>query len=88
MDAILMSMPALIYVLAVSGAVHITNYYRQAVIHHGFEGAVERGIAPRVEAGVLVLDHDRHRPGVACTPARSFRSRSSATSRPSACSRC
>ncbi len=44
MDAILMSMPALIYVLAVSGAVHITNYYRQAVIHHGFEGAVERGI--------------------------------------------
>ncbi len=45
MDAILMSMPALIYVLAVSGAVHITNYYRQAVIHHGFDDAVERGIA-------------------------------------------
>jgi predicted RND superfamily exporter protein len=44
MDAILMSMPALIYVLAVSGAVHITNYYRQAVVHHGFEGAVERAI--------------------------------------------
>ncbi len=45
MDAILMSMPALIYVLAVSGAVHITNYYRQAVIHHGFTDAVERGLA-------------------------------------------
>ena len=44
MDAILMSMPALIYVLAVSGAVHITNYYRQAVIHHGFDDAVERAI--------------------------------------------
>ncbi len=44
MDAILMSMPALIYVLAVSGAVHVTNYYKQAVIHHGFDGAVERGI--------------------------------------------
>jgi predicted RND superfamily exporter protein len=44
MDAILMSMPALIYVLAVSGAVHVTNYYRQAVLHHGFEGAVERAI--------------------------------------------
>jgi predicted RND superfamily exporter protein len=45
MDAIMMSMPALIYVLGVSGAVHITNYYRQAVIHHGMEGAVERGLA-------------------------------------------
>lgn len=45
MDAILMSMPALIYVLGVSGSVHITNYYRQAVIHHGYEDAVERAIA-------------------------------------------
>jgi predicted RND superfamily exporter protein len=44
MDAILMSMPALIYVLAVSGAVHVINYYRQAVIHHGFDDAVERAI--------------------------------------------
>jgi uncharacterized protein len=44
MDAILMSMPALIYVLAVSGAVHIVNYYRQAVIHHGFDNAIERAI--------------------------------------------
>jgi len=45
MDAILMSMPALIYVLGVSGSVHITNYYRQAAIYHGLDDAVERGVA-------------------------------------------
>jgi predicted RND superfamily exporter protein len=53
MDAILMSMPALIYVLAVSGAVHITNYYKQAVIHHGFEGGVERAIKHAWKPAVL-----------------------------------
>jgi len=42
MDAILMSMPALIYVLAVSGAIHVLNYYREAIMDHGFEGAVQR----------------------------------------------
>lgn len=45
MDAVLMSMPALIYVLAVSGAVHIINYYRQAVAEHGsVEHAAEHAI--------------------------------------------
>ncbi len=31
MDAVLMSMPALVYVLALSGAVHLVNYYRHAL---------------------------------------------------------
>ncbi len=42
MDAILMSMPALIYVLAVSGAIHFINYYREAIYEGGFQGAVAR----------------------------------------------
>jgi predicted RND superfamily exporter protein len=39
MDAVLMSMPALVYVLAVSGAIHYVNYYRQAVAESGFQRA-------------------------------------------------
>ncbi len=45
MDAILMTMPALVYVLGLSGAAHIINYYYQAVTDHGYEGAPERAIA-------------------------------------------
>ena len=30
-DAIMMSMPSLVYVLGLSGAAHIINYYREAV---------------------------------------------------------
>ncbi len=41
MDAILMSMPSLVYVLGLSGAVHIVNYYRDACHENGREGAVE-----------------------------------------------
>ncbi|MEO8496027.1 MAG: MMPL family transporter, partial [Planctomycetota bacterium] len=44
-DAVLMSMPALVYVLGLSGAVHIVNYYREAVQEEGIEGAAERAIA-------------------------------------------
>ena len=45
MDAILMSMPALIYVLAVSGSIHIINYYRQAAAEEGgLEHAAEHAI--------------------------------------------
>lgn len=44
-DAILLSMPSLVYVLAISGAVHLINYYRDAVEEHGLEGAPERAIA-------------------------------------------
>jgi len=44
MDAILMSMPSLIYVLGLSGAVHIVNYYRDACHEFGHKLAVERAI--------------------------------------------
>ena len=45
MDAILMSMPSLLYVLAISGAVHLVNYYREAIKEHGLEGAADAAIA-------------------------------------------
>ena len=44
-DAILMSMPSLVYVLGLSGAVHIVNYYRETVQEHGLEGAPRRAVA-------------------------------------------
>lgn len=44
MDAILMSMPALVYVLSVSGAIHFINYYRQAVEENGLKHAVEAAL--------------------------------------------
>ena len=44
-DAILLSMPSLVYVLAISGAVHIINYYHDAIHDHGLEGAPERALA-------------------------------------------
>ena len=43
-DAILMSMPSLVYVLGLSGAVHIVNYYREAVHEHGLVGAPKRAL--------------------------------------------
>ena len=45
MDAILMSMPALVYVLGMMGATHIINYYHEAVTEHGYPGASERAIS-------------------------------------------
>jgi uncharacterized protein len=45
LDAIVMSMPSLVYVLGLSGAVHIINYYRDAVVEQGVEGAAERALA-------------------------------------------
>ena len=45
MDAVLMSMPSLLYVLAISGAIHLVNYYREAIKDHGLEGAPEAAIA-------------------------------------------
>ena len=44
-DAILLSMPSLVYVLAMSGAVHIINYYHDAVRENGLLGAPETAIA-------------------------------------------
>ncbi len=43
-DAILMSMPAVVYVLALSGAIHFVNYYKDERIEHGQTGAVERAV--------------------------------------------
>jgi uncharacterized protein len=40
-DAVLMSMPSLVYVLGMSGAVHIVNYYRDACHESGLQGAPE-----------------------------------------------
>ncbi len=45
MDSVLMSMPALIYVLALSGAIHLVNYYRETRDELGLHGAVERAVA-------------------------------------------
>ncbi len=43
-DAVMMSMPALVYVLGLSGAVHIMNYYYSAVNETGLAGAPERAL--------------------------------------------
>ena len=43
-DAILMSMPSLVYVLGLSGAIHVVNYYRDEVAHHGPVGAPARAL--------------------------------------------
>lgn len=43
-DAVLMSMPALVYVLGLSGAVHIVNYYREACQENGPRGAAETAV--------------------------------------------
>ena len=45
MDAIMMSMPSLVYVLGLSGSVHLMNYYYQAIEEQGLEGAAERAVA-------------------------------------------
>lgn len=41
-DAILMSMPSLVYVTGLAGAIHIVNYYRDEVKQRGVKGAAER----------------------------------------------
>ncbi|MGI9328150.1 MAG: MMPL family transporter, partial [Pseudomonadales bacterium] len=43
-DAILMSMPAVVYVLGLSGAIHIVNYYRDARRDSGLSGAAESAV--------------------------------------------
>lgn len=52
-DAIVLSMPSLVYVLAISGAVHFINYYRDAVIEGGFEGAIERAVVHAFKPALL-----------------------------------
>ncbi|QDV45205.1 MMPL family protein [Stieleria neptunia] len=43
-DAILMSMPSLVYVLGLSGAIHVINYYRDEVRQKGRGGAAGRAL--------------------------------------------
>ena len=43
-DAILMSMPSLVYVLGLSGAIHVVNYYRDEVRQNGPDGAAGRAV--------------------------------------------
>ncbi len=44
MNAILMTMPPLVYVAAISAAIHLTNYYRDSAAEHGLVGAAERAL--------------------------------------------
>jgi predicted RND superfamily exporter protein len=44
-DAVMMSMPSMLYVLAISGAVHLVNYYHDAIREGGIDGAAERALA-------------------------------------------
>lgn len=44
MNAILMTMAPLVYVAATSGAIHLANYYREAVLERGHKGAAGRAI--------------------------------------------
>jgi predicted RND superfamily exporter protein len=53
MDAILMSMPSLVYVLGLSGSVHLMNYYYQAIEEGGLEGAAERAVAHAWKPAIL-----------------------------------
>jgi predicted RND superfamily exporter protein len=43
-DAVVLSMPSLLYILAISGAIHLINYYREELTEHGVEGAPGRAI--------------------------------------------
>ena len=45
LDAILLSMPSLVYVLALSSAVHLVNYYQDACRETGVENAVEKAFS-------------------------------------------
>jgi len=44
MDAVLLILPSLVYVLGLSGAIHLYNYYQDAVREHGLEGAPGRAL--------------------------------------------
>ncbi len=44
MNSILLTMPSLVYVAAMSGAIHLSNYYRDEVHERGLEGAAGRAL--------------------------------------------
>jgi len=52
-DAIVLSMPALVYVLAISGAIHLINYYRHAVDAVGIADAPGTAIAMGYKPAML-----------------------------------
>lgn len=52
-DAIVLSMPSLVYVLAISGAVHFINYYQDAVRDGGLYGATERAVIHAIKPAIL-----------------------------------
>ncbi len=56
-DAVLLSMPSLVYVLAMSGAIHIINYYHDAIrdgvdLDHAPDTAIAHGALPCTMAAV------------------------------------
>jgi predicted RND superfamily exporter protein len=52
-DAIVLTMPSLVYVLAISGAVHFISYYKDAVENGGLHGATERGVIHALKPAIL-----------------------------------
>ena len=50
MNAILLTMPAVVYVAGISGAIHFANYYRDSVAESGVEGAPARAVQTFVAA--------------------------------------
>ncbi|MGD9721964.1 MAG: RND family transporter [Pirellulales bacterium] len=44
MNAILLTMPAVVYVAGISGAIHFANYYRDSVAEHGVASAPARAL--------------------------------------------
>lgn len=44
MNAILLTMPAVVYVAGISGAIHFANYYRDSAVEGGVDGAPARAI--------------------------------------------
>ena len=65
MDAILYTMPPVVYTASLSGAIHIINYYRNAV----HDGGLGRRCRVRGQTSLgsvyFVRRHDGHRPGFA-----------------------
>jgi predicted RND superfamily exporter protein len=44
-DAVLLIMPAMVYILAVCGCIHLLNCYREAVVEHGLAAAPTAAVA-------------------------------------------
>ncbi len=52
-DAIVLAMPSLIYVLTISGAIHLVNYYRLAVEESGTRSAAAKAMAMGMKPATL-----------------------------------